>query len=381
MGLVLLLGHQLRAYAEAGYEVFGASAVGEYADELAAMDIPHIRLKHVTRSRAPLEDGRALGELHRVFVGLRPDVVHTHNPKPGVYGRLAARAASVPSIVNTVHGLYAAPDDGVGRKAAVYALEALAARCSHAELIQNEEDLDVLTRLRVPAERLHLLGNGIDLRRFDPTSVEPSAVAERRREMGAGPNDVVVGVVSRLVWEKGYREVFAAADLVRRHDTRAKVVVIGPDDPSKADALTRADIAAAERLGVRFLGRRDDVVELYAAMDLYVLASYREGYPRSAMEAAAMGLPVVATDIRGCRQVVEDGVTGMLVPVRDAGALAAAIGRLAGDAELRRRVGEAARRRAETEFNETRVIAITLAVYRQLLERAGGPLPVPDGVR
>ena len=113
---------------------------------------------------------------------------------------------------------------------------------------------------------------------------------------------------------------------------------------------------------------RDDVEDLYAAMDLYVLASYREGFPRSAMEAAAMGLPLVVTDIRGCRQVVDDGVNGRLVPVRDAPALADAIAALGGDADARRRMGAASIEKARREFDQQRVIDITLEVYQQLID-------------
>jgi glycosyltransferase involved in cell wall biosynthesis len=116
---------------------------------------------------------------------------------------------------------------------------------------------------------------------------------------------------------------------------------------------------------------RDDVERLYPAMDLYVLASYREGFPRSAMEAAAMGLPVVATDIRGCRQVVDHGVNGLLVPVRDALALATAIGELVGDETRRRALGAAARTKALAEFDDRRQVAITLAVYDRLLAARG----------
>ena len=126
-------------------------------------------------------------------------------------------------------------------------------------------------------------------------------------------------MVGRLVAEKGLLELFEAA---RALDDRYVVVVIGPDDPDKPDALDRATVAAAEADGVRFLGMRDDVDRLYGAMDLFVLPSWREGFPRAAMEAAASGLPVVATDVRGCRQVVDHDVTGLLVPVRDGAALA-----------------------------------------------------------
>ena len=234
--------------------------------------------------------------------------MHTHTPKPGIYGRLGGRAARVPVVVNTVHGLYATAEDSWARRAAVYGVERLAATCSDAELVQNEEDLSTLASLRVPADRLHLLGNGIDLERFVPGPKAQAARARIRAELGVDDATVVVGAVGRLVWEKGYGELFAAAGQLRRRCPEVTVVVAGPSEPEKADGIGPAALAAAESSGVRFLGHRSDVEDLYAAFDVYVLASYREGFPRSAMEAAAMGLPVVATDIRGCRQVVEHGV-------------------------------------------------------------------------
>jgi glycosyltransferase involved in cell wall biosynthesis len=144
--------------------------------------------------------------------------------------------------------------------------------------------------------------------------------------------------------------------------------VIGGDDPDKADALSPNDLTEARAAGVRLLGARDDMVRLYAAMDIFVLPSYREGYPRAAMEAAAMGVPIVATRIRGCRQVVDDGVTGILVPARDADALTEAIDRLVRDPDCRHRMGVAARQKARGAFDQQRCIDITLETYRRLLQ-------------
>ena len=375
MSLALLLGPQLRAFTDAGYDVVGASAPGPYVDELERAGITHRSLRHATRARAPHRDLAALLELRATFRELQPDIVHTHNPKPGIYGRLAARWAGVPAIVNTVHGLYALPSDPWSKRMVVYGLERAAAACSHAELVQNREDLDVLARVGVPPHKLTLLGNGVDLGRFDPAVVDPARVTALRRELGAGPDDVVCGVVGRLVWEKGYREVFEAAAMLRAEAPRVIVVVAGPRDPDKADAVGEAEIEAARAAGVQFLGLRSDMTDLYAAMDLYVLASHREGFPRSAMEATAMGLPVVATDIRGSRDVVDDGVTGVLVAPGDSRALAAAVASLTGDADLRRRMGEAGLRKARAEFDQQRVIDITLDVYERLL-RPGARQPV-----
>jgi glycosyltransferase involved in cell wall biosynthesis len=230
ISLALLLGPQLRAFAAAGYEVIGASAPGPHVAELESWGIRHEPLVHATRSMAPQHDAQALFELRALFRRLAPDIVHTHNPKPGLYGRFAARLAHVPVVVNTVHGLYALPEDPWPKRALVYALERAAATCSGAELIQNPEDVEVLRRLRVPERKLHLLGNGVDLTRFDPDRLDPTRVAALRASFGAGPDDVVCGVVGRLVWEKGYREVFAAAARLREQAPDVHVVVIGPTD-------------------------------------------------------------------------------------------------------------------------------------------------------
>jgi glycosyltransferase involved in cell wall biosynthesis len=372
ISLALLLGSQLKAYAAAGYDVVGVSASGPFVAELTAAGIRHVALPHATRSLSPTNDARAAGELYRMVRRLQPDIVHTHNPKPGIYGRLGARAGGVPVVVNTVHGLYASRDDALHRRAAVYALERLAATCSDAELVQNPEDLETLAALRIPRSRLHLLGNGIDLGRFRLDG----AAAESRQRLRAGwriaSDEIVVGAVGRLVWEKGYAEIFEAARLLRTRAPKARFVIAGPAEPGKADAVPATALAQAERDGVVFLGYRADVEHVYAALDVYVLASYREGFPRSAMEAAAMGVPVVATNIRGCRQVVDDGLTGLLVSPKDGRALAGAIERLAQEPQLRASMGRAAIVKARQEFDERRVIDFTLELYARLLtERCG----------
>jgi glycosyltransferase involved in cell wall biosynthesis len=368
MSLALLLLPQLVGFQEAGYRVIGVSAPGPYVATLEEHGIEHIPLARSTRALDVRADLASATEFVRICRRVRPDIVHTHNPKPGVYGRIGARLAGVPHVVNTVHGLYAQPTDRWRKRALVYTLERLAASFSDAELLQNAEDLPVLRRLRIPELKLHLLGNGVDLARFDPVGY-PSARAEQRRALGIAEDEVVVGLVGRLVREKGYPEVFEAAQQLRDSHPRVRFVIAGPYDPDKADAVSEPDVQAAERGGVRFLGLRRDVELLYPAMDLYVLASHREGFPRSAMEAAAMGLPLVATDIRGCRQVVDHGRTGLLVPVRDPEALAAAIGAVAADAALRGRFAAASRAKAVAEFDDRRQIAMTLEIYDRLLGR------------
>jgi glycosyltransferase involved in cell wall biosynthesis len=369
MSLAWLLGPQLRAFAAAGYEVIGVSAPGPHVADLEADGIRHVPLRHATRSMAPHRDVMALAELVGLLRDLRPDILHTHNPKPGWYGRVAGRLTGVPVVVNTVHGIYALPSDRALKRRVVYALERGAAACSHGELVQNPEDVEILVGLGVPRDRVRLLGNGVDLDRFDPSRFSDADRAEARRQLGAQPGQVVIGVVGRLVAEKGIAEVLDAARLIAVSTPEAHWALIGPSDEAKADSVDPAALAEAGARGVTVLGERDDVEFLYAGMDLFVLASHREGFPRAAMEASAMGVPIVATDIRGCRQVVDDGVTGRLVPVRDARTLAATVAELVADASLRGRMAVAARQRAEQDFDQRRVIDITLGLYEELLGR------------
>lgn len=371
MSLRYLLLPQLRALLDAGAEVVGISAPGPWVEELEALGIRHRALPSSTRSVAPLADLRAARELWRVLREERPDVLHTHNPKPGVYGRIIGRMAGVPVVVNTVHGLYAAPDDPLPKRVLVYALEAIAARCSDAELVQNPEDLALLRRWRI-SPKAEFLGNGVDLARFDRQRIPPARRAARRAEWKVRPDTIVVGTVGRLVREKGYPELFEAMRML--DGQRFVLVCVGGTDPEKADSLPAGLLDRARAGGVRFLGHRDDVEEVLAAFDVFVLASHREGFPRAAMEAAAMGLPIVATDVRGCREIVEPGVNGALVPVGDPASLATALAALA-DPRRRAAYGRASRRRAERRFDETTVVQRVLARYRAVGRRKGlGPV-------
>jgi glycosyltransferase involved in cell wall biosynthesis len=370
MSLDWLLGPQLRAYAAAGYEVIGMSAPGPHVAALEAMGVAHVPVPAFTRSNNPLNDVKAFVQLVRLLRAVRPHILHTHNPKPGVLGRIAGRLARVPLVVNTQHGLYAQPSDRWQRRWPVYAAERVAAAFGHVELVQNEEDVHTLVHtLKVPARKVRLLGNGIDLQRFRSGAVDASARARLRTEWGVGEHEVVCGTVGRLVAEKGIVELVEAAAVLHGRGVPARLVVVGPTDTDKSDALPDRMMSTAAAKGVVFTGRRDDMPECYSAFDVFVTASWREGFPRAAMEAAAMGLPTVATDIRGNRQVVAAGATGELVPVRDAASLAAACERLVADADLRARVGAAAAHRALTEFGDQAVIDRTLAAYALLRRR------------
>lgn len=366
LSLRYLLMPQLTRPLALGIESVGISAEGEWVPELEAAGIRHVALSDSTRGMDLRADVRSAVSLWRILRRLRPDVLHTHNPKPGIYGRIVARLAGVPIVVNTVHGLYALPEDRLAKRMVVYALEWLAARFSDAELCQSIEDFRLLRRLHLsPVDKLRHLGNGIDLARFQP---DPSVRSEVRRDWRVTENTVVVGIVGRLVKEKGYPELIEAFGSL---DDRFALVCVGPADPEKADGLSTDEIEAASADGVRFLGMRTDVERLYNGFDVFALPSHREGFPRSAMEASAAGLPVIATDIRGCREVVDVGVTGKLVPVRSPQDLAAAILEVGGDPRIMQEMGEAGRAKAERDFDERRVVRRVLGTYADVAAAKG----------
>jgi len=361
-----LLGPQLRAFDEAGYEVVAMSAPGPHVASLTASGIRHVPIHSFTRAVNPTADVQAALELRRALRTERPTILHTHNPKPGFIGRVIGHRVGVPIVVNTVHGLYAQKGDPFRRRLAVYGAEALALRGSDAELVQNIEDVATVTSLAPRNRNVVHLGNGIDLRRFHGDGdASRSSGADFRRHLGIAHDAVVVGMVGRLVWEKGYGEFFEAIERLR------SAVVIGPSEPGKAGAVDEATLDRIKSRGVHVLDARPDLENVYPAFDIFVLPSYREGFPRAAMEASAMGVPVVASNIRGCRQVVADGLTGRLVPVREARPLADAIAELAASRSLRAAMGRAGVRRAAELFDQRHVIDTTLDVYAGLLAERG----------
>lgn len=356
ISLALLLATELRAGVERGWDVVGISSAGPWVERVTGLGVRHVAVGSLTRSWDLRRDAAAARELAAVLRRLKPDVLHTHNPKTGVLGRVLGRLLGIPVVVNTCHGLWAPPTDSPGKRALVYGIEALAARCSDAELYQNDDDRRTMA-WAVPARRSRTVGNGVDLRRFEP---DPQARGRVRAELEVADDELLVGGVGRQVAEKGIAEFGAAARALAR---RARFVWVGPDDPDKPDALGEAEA------GVRFLGLRHDLPAIYAAMDVFVLPSYREGLSRSAMEAAASGRAMVLSDIRGCREIGGHEREVLLVPAGDAAALTAAIARLLDDPGLRERLGQAARRRALAAFDQHDVAALSASTYAEVARR------------
>jgi glycosyltransferase involved in cell wall biosynthesis len=359
LSLYTLLATELEIDLWAGCEVWGISAPGPYVDQVQALGVQHAAVPSFDRSWQPRNDARAASELAAVLRRIRPDVLHTHTPKAGVLGRVLGRTLGVPVVVDTCHGLWSRPDHPRWIRTAVVAAEAVAGAFAHAELYQNAEDRETMRRW--VGGRGSVVGNGVNLTRF------PGEGRGRvRAELGVDDGTLLVGGVGRLVREKGIGELTAAA---RALGEAATFVWAGPSDDAKADAL------GGERPGdsIRFLGVRHDMPDVYAALDVFVLPSWREGFSRSAMEAAATGLPMVLTDIRGCREIGKHEEHLLLVPPRDVPALTDALRRLLEDGRLRARLGSAAQLRARAEFDQRSVARRSLETYVQVARGRGLP--------
>lgn len=323
------------------------------------------RVTHIPISRniAPA-DAISVGRLAAYFRRAKPEIVHTHTSKAGVVGRLAARMAGVPHVIHTVHGFPFTEGQSKAKYAAYVAVERWAGRLADILLSQSKEDVETARALGIRAQEGFPLciGNGIDLRRFDPG--RRNQLGEGlRHQLGLG-SEPVITIVARLTFEKGYAELVHA--LARLTDLEWTALFIGADEGAEAWVRSAlAEFSLVER--VRLLGERPDVERLLSVSDIYVLPSYREGLPRSVIEAQAMKVPAVVTNIRGCREVVTDGVTGLLVPPKDSEALAAALRCLLLHPAARLQMGEEARRRMEREFDEEQVFKRIATAYETVL--------------
>ena len=340
----------------------------------------------MSRRASPRRDLGTLWQLVRLLREERPDLVHTFDSKPSVWGRIAARLAGVPHVVGTLPGLGSLYTAGWGGwrawliRQVSQPLQTLACHLSDLTIFQNEDDAHEFTKRRVvPRDRTAVIpGSGVRTDVFEPRS--PVAAgrerAELRAELGIRDDAVVVTMVGRVMRSKGVLDFAAAARALGGGPPPLAFLLVGPADIDSLDALTAAELARVQR-SVRWLGRRGDVPQLLAASDVFVLPSfYREGIPRVLLEAAAMGLPLVAADSPGSKDVVRHGLNGFLVPPRGVEALAAAVLTLARDAALRHRFGEASRRLAVEEFDLAVVAERTHSVYAGLLH-AGPPVPGP----
>ena len=341
----------IRALVKAGYDVVAVAPVDEYAARLSSLGCRFVALPMDNKGTHP---GRDLLLLWRFFWLLRrerPAVFLGYTVKPNVYGSLAAQLLGIP-VVNNIAGLGAVFIKGGWLARFVRGLYRLALSRSAKVFFQNDDDLRLFVEggLVRAVQTDRVPGSGVDLSRFTP---QPLPDKGRIRFL----------LIARLLWDKGIGEYVEAARILKRRGVNAEFCVLGFLDVQNPTAVSRTQMDGWVTEGlVNYLGVADDVRPFIAESDCVVLPSYREGTPRTLLEAAAMGRPIVTTDAVGCREVVDDGVNGFLCRLRDAIDLAEKMEQLVKlTPEARHEMGRQGRQKMEREFDEKIVIGKYLA--------------------
>jgi len=351
-----------QAALDAGYAVAVATRVNIHRAAIEACGCEVIPLRKLRRrSLNPLREIGAVIELVGVYRRWRPDIVHQVAMKPVLYGSLAARLAGVRSSVNALAGLGFVYSSRTSlarmlRPLVNSALRLALNRRGSVAIVQNDDDAAMLRSIGLADKSaVHVIrGSGVDLERFSPAQ-------------GPATTPPIVMLASRMLWDKGISEFVDAAKRLRAEGTDVRFVLVGGRDEENPTAISAAALAEWQRAGiVEWWGPRDDMADVLRMATIVCLPSYREGLPKVLLEAAACAKPIVATDVPGCRDVVEPGTTGLLVPSHDAAALADALRTLLADAVLRERMGQEARRRVAARFSLAAVQAATLDLYRKL---------------
>lgn len=353
-----------RAARDAGYEVHVATAPGAREAEIRAMGFAYHPLALERRDMNPLTQWRTIGRIKDLYRQVRPDLAHHVALKPILYGGSAARFPGGPAVVNAITGLgFVFLDGGLKRRVLRAFIEAWYRRVLNAPrtrtIFQNPDDMERFVQGGLaPGERTVLIkGSGVDTEAFAP-SPEPD-----------GPPIVVLA--ARMLWDKGVGELVEAARILRAQGLDFEVVLAGVPDAQNPAAIPESVLRGWHAEGVvRWEGYVADMAALLARCHVACLPSYREGLPLALLEAAAAGLPLVATDVPGCREITRHGLNGLTAPPRDPQALAEALGRLLRDADLRRAMGRAGRELVRTEYSQEVVIRATLDLYADLLGEA-----------
>lgn len=344
VSLHLLLAGQFRFMRENGFEVYTMSSAGKEVDEVIKEGVPHIAIPF-TRRITPWKDLKCLLQLMRFIRRERPDIIHTHTPKAGLLGMIAARLCNVPVRMHTVAGLPLMEAAGLRRRV-LEITEAITYACA-THVYPNSAGLKrfIEKHFGISAPKLKIIGkgssNGIDIDHFTTTEALSAEAAALRKHHDIHPDDIVFCFVGRVVRDKGIVELVEAFRTLRREkpDYKVKLLIVGAFenalDPVPADVVRFLN----EDTDVVLAGFQRDVRPWLIASDVFVFPSYREGFPNVVMQASLLRIPCIVSDINGCNEIIVANETGLIVPPKNSDALAAAMKQLAENDALRRDFG------------------------------------------
>lgn len=358
---------QLRFLLGQGYDVYAICSDGRRIKEIEKEGIKVKTIK-IKRKISPFYDLITFCRMFFYFKREKFDIVHTHTPKAGFLARISARLAGVPVVIHTSHGFYVGSEIDSYTKKTIELAEKIAAHFCDLVFSINKEDVAwALENRIVAASKIKYFPLGIDITRFNPQ--------REKRELAIDEGKKNIGIIGRFVKEKGYLDLFEAFGIVKKQIPNAFLILVAPKDKEKRDALDEDVLKEysidKQAIFLGYEGEITDIEKIYPLMDVFVLPSLREGFPFSIMEASASGVPVVATDIRGCREAVENSKTGILVPPKNPEKLAEAIIYLLSNPNIARQMGEAGRKKAEKDFDERGVFDRIKKEYERLILEKG----------
>lgn len=369
LSLDKLLGGQLR-FMSKHFAVTAVSSDLTYLEKVGKKEGVDIYNVEMTRKITPFKDMLSLWQLYLFFRQHKPFIVHTHTPKAGTVGMIAAKLAGVPNRLHTVAGLPLLEAGGYKRRL-LDTVEKLTYACA-TKVYPNSNGLKEIIEAAkfCGPEKLSVIGrgssNGIDTQYFNPENITQATRDDLRQTLQIKPSDIVFIFVGRLVSDKGLNELLTAFKRITLQHANVKLLLVGPSEP-ELDPLHEDSLRMiASEESIITTGMQDDVRPYMAIADMLVFPSYREGFPNVVMQAGAMGLPAIVSDINGCNEIIEEGTNGLIVPVKNSIELFDAMDRLLVDKQLFQELKSNSRQMIVSRFEQQYVWEAILKEYKSL---------------
>lgn len=349
-----------------GHTVYAITPRGDYFDKFEEFGIKTIEYKIERKSLNPLKELKSIRNIYRAIKPLKLDILHAFTAKPNIYGSIAGHLAKIPVTLSSVTGLgsYYINESKRAKfiKGVMEKLYREAFRKNSGVIFQNSDDLNYFVENRLVEQKKSFLvrSSGVDTGFFSPK--EPNE--ELKATLGIKKDDIVILMVARAIWHKGLKEFIEASKIVTKTNPNAKFILVGDIDKGNPSSASKEYLN--EQKSIIWLGHRDDIAELISICDIFTLPSYREGVPRTLLEASSMAKPIVTTDAVGCKEVVSENINGFLIPIKNPLALADKLKILIGDKSLREKFGTNSQIKAKKEFDVNIVVDKYLEIYKFL---------------
>ncbi|MCP4801242.1 MAG: glycosyltransferase family 4 protein [Bacteroidetes bacterium] len=352
------------------FEVIGVSGDGDALAEVRQNEGIRTHVVEMTRTITPLKDLKALLKLYKFFKKEKPFIVHTHTPKAGTVGMIAAKLAGVPNRLHTIAGLPLLEKTGVMRKL-LNLVEKLTYSCSTL-ILPNSFKLKriILTEKFTSASKLKVIGhgssNGIDTEYYNIAHVTEKEKEQLRESLNINENDTVFIFIGRIVKDKGINELVAAFNLLTKKHSRCKLLLIGSRENHLDPLLSKTEILIKENICIIPTGVQKDIRPYVSISHALTFPSYREGFPNVVLQASCMCLPCIVSDINGCNEIIEDQVNGLIIPVKNSEALESAMIYMIENPEKRLDMIKHSRKRILERYKQEFIWDESLKLYRSL---------------